>query len=362
MDVLKRLAKIAAVVALALGLMVLGYFAFTKVIYPVGKTAFVQIFGQRTVATDSAPAEASAADSETSTAFAAEASGGLWLTVSDVSAPDCVAPAYALVLPLEEGELHKCPSENEANCAAATREKDTQGMIKGFCGRNPTNVYQDGYRWDSTAGRMVTGIPANWQGYMEGFTFRRTAVSNQPSQPATPPAPGATPLPSQPGVIGTATVTAQTLNVRAAPSQTAPVVGTLQKGTQITVIKTVDDNGTWLQIGDSKWIAGWLTNWPDAEAPADTQPTAPPTSTTCPPPGVTVSKTLNWRSQNNECLWNTYQDWSKDDAAYGQPVSMTLACPQDGEYVDQDGPHTPIPAGTVMVTGITARPCAPSSE
>ena len=214
-----------------------------------------------------------------------------------------------------------------------------------------------------------SGIPAGHRTYVEGITIRLNPPEGRDGQPqgaisqpiATPPATSATPPATQPGVIGTATVTAQTLNVRAAPSQTAAIVRTLQKGTDVQVFQTVNENGTWLRISaaSSEWVAGWLTSWTDAMPPASTLP-APPTTPGKSEvvPGVVVL-------EGSPPTWQDCESSSKCWADPANPIMGSFACQQDGEYFlsGNSGPvASPIPPGTWWITGITARACPPTSE
>jgi len=56
------------------------------------------------------------------------------------------------------------------------------------------------------------------------------------------------------------------LNMRAAPSKDAQVIGSLSQGTVVTVLAHTDQNGGWFQV-KGETLTGWITDNPDLSSP-----------------------------------------------------------------------------------------------
>ena len=262
-------------------------------------------------------------------------------------------PANAEVDPRE---VTICPFED--GCVRLVREKDTPNRIIPYRLSSPANCWLDGFRHEPGILRPgnyeipeKSGVPPGFTGLIEGITIRPCHAQPTSVVPSTSAA-------TEGGII---TIQAENLNVRSGPGTEYPVIGKLTLGQRLPERSR---SGSWVEVtlpnGQTGWVAGWLTS---VALPAP-QAQANPTATTVPsgmggssassgtsPTSVVASVSVNWQKSGSEWVWNTYSNGN------GQPVEMTLMCPQDGEYVENGVAHSPIPAGVRMVTGITARPC-----
>lgn len=73
---------------------------------------------------------------------------------------------------VDPGEITTCPGESNG-CVRIVRETNARGDVEWpFYARNPTGCRYDGYRREPGAAAQ-TGVPANFDGWLEGITIRR---------------------------------------------------------------------------------------------------------------------------------------------------------------------------------------------
>jgi N-acetylmuramoyl-L-alanine amidase/uncharacterized protein YraI len=78
--------------------------------------------------------------------------------------------------------------------------------------------------------------------------------------------------------------------VRSGPGMDYPQVGVLSAGDTARILDRVDDvmAGSWLQIGEDRWVSAWVVETAPEDAPAEpSPPAAAPTATAAAPPSAT---------------------------------------------------------------------------
>ena len=177
-------------------------------------------------------------------------------------------------LALARREFTTCPGESLARCVRVPREKNAQNLIATFWAKNPTDCRQDGYSLNPQTGLMQTGIPANFEGLMEGFTIRPcTPGATYGVASGTGFALSASVAPSSmlsetmdltqtasitdtTFVTYNAVVTTARLRVRSTPKavDTSNVTGFVYQDNVVTVVAHSAD-GLWANVGTDQWVA-----------------------------------------------------------------------------------------------------------
>lgn len=181
-----------------------------------------------------------------------------------------------------------------------------------------------------------------------------------------------TPVPTSGGTLRTGSVTSQTLNMRSAASTTASSIGTLSKGTAVTVLSTT---GAWMQVrlsnGTTGYVAaqyiaitGTTTNPPAATpTPAPTATPAPGGSTKT---GTVTASTLNVRSQpstsaskvaglvngNTVTILSTANGWHQIRMANGTTGYVSA------DFIKDSTPTSSMRVGTVNASSLNVRKTA----
>ena len=311
-----------------------------------------------------------------------EREAGTWLDLDGVfGTPPAQWPIPRPYLALTKAEFAACPGENLYTCVRVLREKDESNRILAFWGHNNTGCYQDGYRWDNRLGKIVTGIPADYEGAMEGLTFRPCNLMDTSSAASSAASAGsvrsASTMTESVQISNvtpySATVTANSLNVRSGPGTEYGRKGWLQEGDIVTVTGT-DATGEWA-YHEYGWSSMLYLKKSSASSPAassamtDTVIASSSVTTTAPvsassvvtsvvpaplsgPASVRVlSGNVTWSRCGQMWCWNTY----RSDSNGGKPATMDVLCDMDGEFLVENVGQSPVKAGNSrLVTGVTA--------